>query len=177
MLLQIKNKKGISVMIGYILLISTLVVMGAIVYTWMKTYIPTDIINCPDGVSIYIKTIKCESTNGSYQLQIDLKNNGRFDIGGYFIHAASNASQELATIDITENLISSGTKMNPGIKFDIGIGEDNSLKPNKEVTNVFLLNNTISLVEIIPIRFQKDDNKNRFVSCGDSKVKEIVNCV
>jgi hypothetical protein len=164
-------------MIGYILLISSLVVMGTIVYNWMKTFVPTETISCPDGVSIYIKNIECESTNGSYQLQIDLKNNGRFDVGGYFIHVATDASQELATIDITENLISSGIKMNPGIKFDIAIGEDNSLKPNKEVTNVFLLNNTISLVEIIPIRFQKDNNKNRFVSCGDSKVKEIVNCV
>jgi|TARA_Y100000310_G_scaffold250692_1_gene257015 hypothetical protein len=177
MLLQIKNKKGISVMIGYILLISSLVVMGAIIYNWMKTFVPTETINCPEGVSIYIKNIKCESANGSYQLQIDLKNNGRFNVGGYFIHIADNSSQELATIDITENLISSGTKMNPGIKFDIGVGEDNSLKPNKEVTNVFLLNNTIGLVEIIPIRFQEDDNKNKFVSCGDSKVKEVVTCM
>ncbi|MDP7520887.1 MAG: hypothetical protein QF567_01490, partial [Candidatus Pacearchaeota archaeon] len=64
MLLQIKNKRGISVMIGYILLISSLVVMGTIVYNWMKTFVPTETISCPDGVSIYIKNIECESTNG-----------------------------------------------------------------------------------------------------------------
>ncbi|MAG78898.1 hypothetical protein CMI40_00800 [Candidatus Pacearchaeota archaeon] len=177
MLLQIKNKKGISVMIGYVLLISSLVVMGGIVYQWMKTFVPTEVIDCPDGVSIYIRDVKCENVNGSYQLNLELRNNGRFDIGGYFIHIADNPNQELATIDITENLISSGIKMNPGIKFDIGIGEDNSFKPNKDVTNVFILNNTINLVEIIPLRFQEDDNKNKFVSCGNSKVKEVVTCI
>ena len=37
---KITNKKAISPMIGYILLISAAVVMSVIVYTWLRTYIP-----------------------------------------------------------------------------------------------------------------------------------------
>src|SRR3989339_666862 len=54
-----KNKRGISIMIGYILLVTGAIVMGSIVYQWMKTYVPADSLTCPDGISIYLSEFEC----------------------------------------------------------------------------------------------------------------------
>jgi hypothetical protein len=81
-------------MIGYILLITSTVVMSSIVYQWMKSYVPKDTIDCPDGVSLYIFNSTCEiQPSGNYEIRINLRNNGRFDVGGYFIHATDSEKE------------------------------------------------------------------------------------
>ena len=42
-------------MIGYVLLVSLAIIMGGIIYTWMKTYVPKDALECPEGTSLIIK--------------------------------------------------------------------------------------------------------------------------
>ena len=49
------NKKGVSVIIGYVLLIAFAILISAGVYAWLKTYVPREPLNCPDGVSIFVK--------------------------------------------------------------------------------------------------------------------------
>ena len=53
-LIKAAHKKGVSVMIGYVLLISFAVVMAGLVYHWAKTYIPREEVKCQEGVSIFI---------------------------------------------------------------------------------------------------------------------------
>ncbi|MEK6842805.1 MAG: hypothetical protein AABX84_03230, partial [Nanoarchaeota archaeon] len=96
---MIKNKLGISVMIGYILLISMAIMMSIIVYQWVKTYVPQKSIECEDGVSLFVQSYNNDCDNE--RLDLTLKNNGRFDIAGYFIHATTSPTQELAVIDIS----------------------------------------------------------------------------
>src|SRR3989344_8392030 len=76
------SKKGLSVMIGYILLISMAITMSAIVYQWVKTYVPQDSIECKDGVSLFVQGYNYDC--GADTLNLNLKNNGRFDLAGYF---------------------------------------------------------------------------------------------
>lgn len=178
---KLKGRKGVSVMIGYVLLITLAVVMGGIIYQWMKTYVPSESLECPDGVSIMIKEVTCTLDGSDLRLNLTLKNNGRFDIGGYFIHATNDSEKELATIDLSPNLndeYHEGYWMNPGVKFDAG--NVNSLGPGSErVSNFNFTNtyfNTISSIEIIPVRWQVEKGKTRFVSCGNSKVREEVIC-
>jgi len=163
-------------MIGYILLITAAVVMSIILYQWMKTYIPKEPLKCPDGVSIFIKEVNFNCT--SYKLDITLKNNGMFNIAGYFIHATNSSDQELATIDLSQYLVGGAINVSNSVIFTMW--EDNSFKPNDEIINRFNLSATgfgqIHLIEIIPTRFQEEENKIRFVSCGNSKVKEVVSC-
>ena len=54
-------------MIGYILLISMTIMMSIIVYQWVKTYVPKDLPDCPDGTSVMIKEISLVNLNGRYQ--------------------------------------------------------------------------------------------------------------
>ena len=59
MLRQISKKRGITPMIGYVLLVSFAIVISTIVYIWMKTYAPAPSLECADGVSVMIKEISC----------------------------------------------------------------------------------------------------------------------
>mgnify|MGYP001569847861 FL=1 len=80
-------------MIGYVLLISSAVVMASIVYMWMKGYVPQDSPECSDGVSVMVKDIECVGGN----LSLTLKNNGLFNVDGLFMKAAFKPSEEIAT--------------------------------------------------------------------------------
>jgi len=171
------KKKGISIMVGYVLLVTCAIVLGVIVYQWIKTYLPADTLECPDGVSIFIKEYTYDCTSGSEKLTITLKNNGLFNTAGYFIHARNKTDPKLlATIDL-----SNYTALGEGKGGTVLFSTTNSFKPNDEKTNMtFNLGDSgigqIYSIEIIPVRFQEEEGKERFVSCGGSKVKEMIVC-
>jgi len=156
-------------MIGYVLLIVFALIMGTIVYNVVKTYIPKNVMECPDSVSIFINDVYLEDS----KLNLTITNNGLFNIAGYFIRATNSSSQEIATKDLSEFLVqdANAKELNNIVIF---IGEDNPMKPNDKQTQIFNLDEEIYSIEIIPVRFQKENNKNKFVSCGGSKIREIV---
>lgn len=172
------DKKGISIMIGYILLITGAVVMGAIIYNWMQSYVPKDTLDCPDGVSLFITDAKCIQKGSDYQVRVTVKNNGRFDVGGYFIHATDSPEQTLAAIDLSKNLVSGGEVYNNAILFlPLSQGLQNFFKPtDDDLTSVFNYPEELYKVELIPVRFQIEENRNKLVSCGDAKIVEKLNC-
>jgi hypothetical protein len=169
-----KSKKGISVIVGYVLLITFTVVIGFIVYNWMNTYIPQEELNCPDGTSLLIQNYSCSSDI----LSITLENNGNFDIGGYFIYATDSPEEELATIDLSKNNTQNYSIRTPsGVKFGF-IGEKNSLGPNEKETETYNITNrdTIYLIQIIPMRWQEEKNKEVVVTCKDIQIEKRVEC-
>ncbi len=169
------EKKGVSIMIGYVLLVTFAVIMGIFVYQWIKTYIPTEKLECADGVSIFIKDVNFNCSNS--QLDLTLKNNGLFNLAGYFIHATNDSNQTLATIDLS-NYTNLGENKGGTVLFSQR--GQNSFGPNGETTNVFNLSDSgigqIYSIEIIPVKFQEVKNKMRFVSCGSSRVKGMITC-
>jgi hypothetical protein len=163
-------------MIGYVLLVSFIIIISVFIYSWMKTYIPSENIECPDGTSIFIKEKSCISSNGGYNLTLTLKNTGRFNIGGYFIKATNSPDATIATLDLSQNKIGGvGEPFGNGLLFETG--SENIMNPNKEFKSIFYLESQIYSVEIIPTRFQEIENRNRFISCGNAKIKENINCV
>jgi len=169
----LKNRKGVSVMIGYVLLISAAIVMGAVVYQWLKTYIPKEPLECPDGVALFIKESSCTSDpiNPSLKiLSLTLKNNGKFNLDGYFIRGAMTG-EEQATRDLSEYMITGGTNDDGEIRFDYTT--ENSFSPNNEFSfEISGIDFNVKSIEIIPVRRQMEDNKKRLVVCGNAKVKE-----
>ena len=172
---KIKNKKAISPMIAYVLLIGIAIFMSVMVYSWLKTYVPKDALECPETTSLFIKNYTCDST----ELNLTLKNNGNFNIAGYFIRVANKSGQELATIDLSQELKSesSGRVVGNSIIFNV-IEYGNTLIPNQEATQRFNIAglNTIYLIELTPIRVQEQDGKIRTASCGSAKIKEEISC-
>jgi hypothetical protein len=192
-----KNKKGLSVIIGYVLLMTISIVMSALVYQWLKTYVPKDTIECEDGTSLMIKNLHYDCTSTPKRLVITLKNNGKFKLDGYFIRASTGAGDELAVLDLAKNLYSTvnpaglessplteeGKKIltsNSEIRFQ---SSENWLSPDSaneqnEDTKVFDVSTygELKKIEIIPTRYIELDKKKRFASCNDAKITETLAC-
>ena len=169
-----KNKRGVSVIIGYVVLITFGIILSIIVYNYLKTFVPTEISDCPDGVSLFIKEYDCVA-NGT--LSLTIKNNGRFNVNGYFIRGGDTGS-EIATIDLSSNFSDVNTghyvKAHNTIYFDLNATKE--FKPNDEQVGNFNLTRTYSFIEIIPVRYQTEENVQKFVTCGNAKIKETLTC-
>ena len=170
-----KNQKGISIMIGYVMLIAFAVITRIIVFQWVKTYVPADAFKCPDETSLFLKDYSYDCSSNA--LNLTFINNGLFSIGGYFIYAATSADQELATRDLS--LFNPENKIEGIVKFSGN--DDNPFEPgDSPETHLFSWSVSeipeIYFIEIIPIRWQEKNNQKRLVSCGGSKVKELIFC-
>ncbi len=184
----VKNKMGISVMISYILLVVFAVTISAVVFLWLKTYIPAKSLECPEGVSVFIND--ATFNRDTRKLNLTITNNGRFNVSGYFVNIKNNSEQELATISINDYLNeeeSSATKHEGVVLFSAYLKFDNDFKPENKETHFFNIPNNIGTplsvrnigtplsVRIIPIRFQEYNEKQRIVSCGEASFsKEIL---
>jgi hypothetical protein len=176
------NKKGVSEVLGYILLVSFAVLMSFIVYQGLKTYVPTDKVECPEGVSIFAKDTSCSlNVYGTYDLNLTIKNNGRYNIAGYFIHASSDSNQTVATMPLSSNFGQASSSpsailLGDAIIFQASTTENlvsiNSLA-HAEYKNI---TKEIYSIDLLPIRFQKEENKLSMVSCGKAILREKINC-
>jgi len=188
----LRDKKGLSIMIGYVLLIAGAIAMGAVVFMWMKSYVPTDTQECDDGVSILVKEYECITDNGIINLNITLKNTGRFSIEGFFIRASSTGDG-IADTSLSDKIIKGGidgggrvfigTIGGGGRVFigTIGGKAKNNFGPtDDEKEFIFKIPlsemSDIKFIELIPTRNQKINEKNRLLTCTDAKIKEYITC-
>lgn len=174
----IRNKKGVSVIIGYVLLVAIVVVISIFVYQWLKTYIPQNALQCPSGVSVSIPSYTYNCTTGV--LNFTLENTGTFSISGYFIHA-SNQSGQVASVDLSPYYIGGSSISGNGILFNYY----NVIPPGNAVSslnNVFNLSKfppftgALTEITIIPIRYVQYNNKNMTASCGNAQISEPISC-
>jgi len=77
---MVKNKKGISAIIGYVLLILLAVSLSGGVYAWLKAKIPKATEKCPEDVSLEIISLDVNEMRGN--ISMDLRNRGLFSING-----------------------------------------------------------------------------------------------
>ncbi len=168
-----QDKRGISPIIGYVLLIAGVIAVSVVIYPWLKSYVPQEITECKEGASLFVKYVNCtkDLTSGKLELRLTLRNNGLFDLDGFMIYSAEDKEQEIATTSIAQYAGGAeGLIMFNGGRFP--------LKPNEEA-NYFFSTTTIpkiEKIEIIPARFEIANNKNRFTICGNSKISETIEC-
>lgn len=174
----VKNKRGVSEIIGYILLIAIVVAISIFVYQFLKSYVPKEALTCPEGTAVLIPAYKYNCSANT--LNFTIQNDGTFSIGGYFVHA-SNSSQDIATIDLTHYYNGAYSKSSGGIVFSYY----NILDPGKSIdtsANGFDLSivpavtGILNKVEIIPMRYVEYNGKNRTASCGNVKISIPITC-
>jgi len=172
------NKKAVSPLIAYIILIVVVVAMVPMVYTFLKSWVPeSDPMKCPDEVSVFIQEVNIENGN----LTIKIKNNGRFNIGGFQFYGANSTNQTVATIDLSENFYetSSTEKMeSTSIITKTETKEENPFYTGQEFDFKFDISGItggIKLVDITPIRYQVHENRIRNVLCGNAKIGKKIN--
>jgi hypothetical protein len=181
---KIDNKRGISEILGYILLITFAVFMSFIVYQGLRTYVPVGAIDCPEGVSIFVSSSNCTLSEEKYNLTINIKNNGRHNIAGYYIHASNSPTQEVATIDLVPYLYTLGTiatNISNLVVFKNDVNELSTIINSVNVSDPAYASyrgipTKIYSLDIIPVRFQKEENRLRQVSCVKAAVREKITC-
>ncbi len=82
-----QNKKGVSVMIAYVLLIVIAIGVSAGVYSFLKIYIPKEKPECSDEIHLITKNFSCNSqiTN---PLSITFSNKGLFTVDAVYVRIA-----------------------------------------------------------------------------------------
>jgi len=93
---KMENKKAVSEMVAYVLLVVISISLAIIVYAWLSKYIrvtPTP--ECPDSVALSVEDYVCYDDNQTLLLRV--KNKGFFNISGYDIWGTSNTSKEALT--------------------------------------------------------------------------------
>jgi len=176
---QVKmKKKGVSVIIGYILLVAFAIVLAVIVYNLLKTYQAKAPIECPEGVSLLISSVSCNENNGIYSVELGLKNNGRFNIDGYFVKVSQDSDLQIDTTDISNYIDVGGIPINGYVAFEGG----DPLEISETVVNIFEWNTVsaplgeIYSITLMPIRYTVIENKVQMASCTLAQVREEIIC-
>ena len=73
-----RDKRGVSAIVGYVLLIVFAISISVVVFNFLRKSIPKEEEKCPDAVSIEIR----DYTSASGLLKLEIKNRGLFSING-----------------------------------------------------------------------------------------------
>jgi len=96
----IKDKRAVSEIVAYVILITIALGLATLVYTWLQfqAKLPGDQ-ECPDDVALIIKS--AVYTCGANQLDLTLQNKGLFNITGYRVRVSTQANADIGDIDLT----------------------------------------------------------------------------
>ena len=90
------KKRGLSVVVGYAILIGMTISLSVLVFGWLRYYVDDasgSEVSCPEGVSVIVTEAKCIGGNGGY-LNVTLKNKGRHNVEGYILRVNDNPEAE-----------------------------------------------------------------------------------
>lgn len=152
-----KEKKGDSLIVSYVLLIVIVLGLGILVYAFLKLYLPSKAQECPSDVSLSIESVNCVLTPPA-KLNIRIRNSGLFNIDAIFVRMASPDRE-------VRPQINRGNEAIPG-----------SLQPIPQTLELSYdlagqsINAGPKIVEIQPAVFKK-----RLITCKNI-VTESVNC-
>ena len=116
-----RNKKAVSDMVSYVLLIVIALAIAGGVYSWLRFYVPSQVDSqkCSEDVALAITDYNCSNRI----IELTVENKGYFSSDGFFIRA-SNDSTKLPVIGLNTTKSSGGLTNLPG-RYDIA----NRFKP------------------------------------------------
>ena len=84
--LWLQDKKGVSLMIGYVLLVIIAIGLSVAVFAFLKLYVPPGSPECPEEVKLTIEDYSCTGDgSGNYSLEVTFANKGLLRVYGVYI--------------------------------------------------------------------------------------------
>jgi hypothetical protein len=160
------NKKAVSLMVGYVLLIALAIGLSIGVFFYLKLYLPSEKPKCPENVAISIDEVTCVISGSSSTVTIDLTNRGFFKIDSAFIKIGDVDRVFKTTLnkdDVDNRLLSS-----------CGDGEI-GLKPNEKFCDNFVYSESPIIeqeVTVEPLLYIDDEP----VLCSEKIAKKRITC-
>jgi len=97
------GKRGVSLMVSYVLLIVITISLSIIIFTWLRFFAGGEVEpkSCPTGVSLVIDSYNCTlSGEDESNINVTLKNKGRFIISNFTIRANNRANAEFGISEL-----------------------------------------------------------------------------
>ncbi len=160
------NKRGISEVVSYVLLIVIAIGIAGTVYTYLKIYVPKEKPECKEGIDLIINRANCVNNNAQNILTLTLENKGLFKVDKAFVRIGESSDSfkvNIPTEDPINLLARDGSiGLDPGELSDL---PDLNL-PNNAAGNYVL--------EVQPAFFIKDRRKDSLALCPP--ITEIIAC-
>ena len=161
--MMIKNKRGVSEVVSYVLLILVAVTISTLLFYFLNLYVPKEKPECKNGINIIITDLNCTYTSANNNdLTLTLQNTGLFKIDRAYVRIAKPGSKFRANVP----------KTNP-IKL-INIANSNGLMPGDSTPKIlFSLDHLSSdynvksnyLIEVQPAHFTKGEDIESLALC------------
>ena len=164
------NKKAVSLIVSYVLLISIGLSIAGLVYGWLRFYVDIeDTVKCPDGVSLIIMQSdyhQSDTSGGELSLNLTLENKGRFNISSYVIRVGNRTNAKIGTIRIyhpdLDGLPTTG-------EFPLGPGESTTHQFNYSYLGKYV-SNRICFIEVQPIII---DDEGSTLACSQISTRKV----
>jgi len=177
MRLKKKDKKAVSMMISYVILITIAIAMAITIYAWLKLVANVEPLpDCGEGTSIVINDYVC----GNDKLRLSLKNNGRFTIDGFTIQIGNNPEREpithllpFSSSDFSvEGYFVFFPPLAPGESRDAVFGNKEKTQDGREI---FLSYEEIVNLKIQPYIFYESEGiKQTKIFCAEGVIKQAI---
>lgn len=162
------NKRGVSIMVGYVLLISIAVALSTAVFFYLKLYLPSDKQECYQDIKLVIDSVSCKIASSSRDstVSINFTNKGLFSVDGVFIKIGEPNRLVRETLNNPDDVLKSRcngpteTSLKPGATFCGNYNYPSGTTDIKE----------ISVQPFIWV-------KNKAVLCPDAVVSQKVLCI
>lgn len=130
------NKRGVSAIVGYVLLISMTLAISVTVYNWLKFYVSeSEAEECPNDVSIIISEYNCRNKvigGDSGSINVTLKNKGLFTVDGYVLRVHDKSDAEFGLYTLTDT----GGELSPGESETVSFSYENVTNYDLEIVRL-----------------------------------------
>ncbi|MEM4259218.1 MAG: archaellin/type IV pilin N-terminal domain-containing protein [Candidatus Pacearchaeota archaeon] len=157
-----KNKKALSEVVGYAILIVIALSLSVMVYAFLKIYIPKEKLECNEDIVLILGDVSCSFQ--SRQLNITLMNRGLFKADAAYIRFG-NESQKIKPQINKNNFLLYGPDNTAG------------LNPGESFFANYSISSEISLPGIYGLEVQPAVIKNKqIVVCEKAIITQTVRC-
>jgi hypothetical protein len=120
--LLLQDKKGVSLMIGYVLLIIIAISLSIAVYAFLVLYLPSEEPGCPEDIKIIVNEVSCiwSSGDGKWQIEVSVTNKGLFGIDGIFIRVGDKDRIYKEVVNEDDEEFLTGGGLPPGEEETLG---------------------------------------------------------
>jgi len=156
------DKKGVSLVLSYVILILIVLTLAGITYAWLKFRIPKDIKECSEDISLIIKNVDIDS--GKREAIITFQNKGFFTADGVLLrYAKDDYTQISEPINNFED-----EKGNKVSYYTVNINPGDTKTIGPFYYKIVGASGSLTKIELIP--FIYEDETNEPILCEDAKI-------
>lgn len=101
---KINDKKGISEVVAYVLLIGISLSLATMVFFWLKGQLPKDVeLSCDEGLSLNIRDYEY-SCSSPEELNVTIQNKGRFNAAGFILRVNNESGREIGLYVLEDSI-------------------------------------------------------------------------